>query len=150
MADAAAPPNLMGYLFARDVMKQSLRLGLAGVWNHDHPELMESLELLDTQCPALVHSFLPISEQMDEDGDDEGSHNVVGDDEHRSAQLSIKGFEMGPFFYMKPSTNLMKLDLQHMFVQHLMAAYRTEYSMHVLDLGQRAVKWYQRIAYIDP
>jgi len=30
MADAAAPPNLMGYLFARDVIKQSLRLGLAG------------------------------------------------------------------------------------------------------------------------
>ena len=46
MADAAAPSNMMAYLFAKDVLHQSLRLGLAGAWEHDHPEMLDALRLL--------------------------------------------------------------------------------------------------------
>ncbi len=61
MADAAVSPNLMAYLFVRDVIQQSLRLGLVGVWDHTYPELIEALDLLNTQYPTLIQSFLPLN-----------------------------------------------------------------------------------------
>ena len=152
MADAAAPPNLMGYLFSRDVMQQSLRLGLVGAWDHDFPEMVEALRMLNDQCATLVQSFLPIGEQ-DRDEDEahaEGYHNVLGDNEHHSAQVSISGFVLDGYFRIMASTKLMKLDPQHKFVQHLMAAYRNEYGLRVMDFGIRLLKWYRRIAYTDP
>ena len=151
MADAAAPPNLMGYLFTRDVMQQSLRLGLVGAWDHDFPEMVEALRMLNDQCATLVQSFLPVGEQ-DHDEDEahaEGFHNVLGDDEHHSSQVSLSGFVLDGYFRIMASTNLMKLNIQHRFVQHLMAAYRNEYGLNVMDFGIRALKWYRRIAYTD-
>lgn len=151
MADAAAPPNLMGYLFARDVMQQSLRLGLVGAWDHDHPEMVEALRMLNDRCDTLVQSFLPVGEQdLNEDALAEGFHSVLGDDEHHSAQVSMRGFVLDGYFRIRATTNLMKLDPQHSFVQHLMAAYRNEYSLRVMDFGASALKWYRRIAYTDP
>ena len=35
--DAAAPLNLMAYLFAKDNVAQSLRLGFAGAWELADP-----------------------------------------------------------------------------------------------------------------
>ena len=151
MADAAAPPNLMGYLFARDVMTQSLRLGLAGAWSHGHPELVEALSLLDEQCPTLVKGFLPIGEQEGvDDGSAEGFNSIEVDDEHRFGQVFMRGFQLDRHFGIKASTNLMKLDPQYRFIQHLMTAYRTDYGIRVLDFGPQHLKWYQRIAYTDP
>ena len=80
MADHAAPPNLMGYLFSRDVMSQSMRLGLAGSWEY-YPQLTEALTLLQEYCPLLVRGFLPIGEHIiDEDAD--GAHAVTSDVNH--------------------------------------------------------------------
>lgn len=150
MADAAAPPNLMGYLFSRDVIQQSLRLGLAGAWDHDFPEMVEALRMLNDECVTLVQSFLPIGEQDLDEADMEGYHNVIGDNEHRSAQVTMAGFVLDGYFRIKASTKLMKLDPQHRFIQHLMAAYRNEYGLNVMDFGIRVLKWYRRIAYTDP
>lgn len=141
----------MAYLFAKDVIQQSLRLGLAGAWNHDHPELMEALVLLDEQCPTLVKSFLPVDEQDINLDDMEGSHSVKMDDQHCAPQLSLRGFVLNTHsFRVKATTNLMKLDPQHDFIQHLMTAYRQDYGIRVLDFGSRPLKWYRRIAYTDP
>ena len=148
-ADAAAPPNLMAYLFAKDVIQQSLRLGLAGAWNHDHPELMSAMQVLDKQCPTLIKSFLPVNEQDLDDA--EGFHSVTTDSQHCAAQLSWKGFVLGvDSFRIKATTNLMKLSPQHDFIQHLMAAYRQDYGMQVMDFGVKPLKWHRRIAYSDP
>lgn len=148
MADAAAPPNLMAYLFAKDVVRQSLRLGLAGAWNHEYPELMDALVLLDTQCPTLVKSFLPVDEQgMDDVA--EGCHSVLADDQHEAGELSLIGFVLNGF-QITATTNLMRLSPQHDFIQHLMAAYRQDYGIQVMDFGPNSLKWYRRIAYTDP
>ena len=132
-------------------MRQSLRLGLAGAWEFDDPDMVEVLGLLDTQCPTLVKSFLPAGEQVTEDDlDDDGTQNLVVDDEHHFVQLSLKGFQLHGSLYIRPMANLMRLPPQHMFIQHLMAAYRTDYGVRVIDFGPRALRWYKRIAYTDP
>ena len=153
MADTAAPPNLMGYLFAKDVMRQSLRLGLAGAWDSpDYAEIMKALADLDECCPTLVQGFLPIGEQeIGEDEDHaEGSHNVSGDGEHFAAQLSMRGFVLDEYFGISARTKVMQLQPQHNFLQHFMAAYRNEYGMRVIDFGTNILRWYRRIAYTDP
>ena len=151
MADTAAPPNLMGYLFAKDVMRQSLRLGLAGAWD-EHAEIMQALTELDEYCPTLVQGFLPVGEhEVGEDEDHaEGSHNVNGDGEHFAAQLSMRGFVLNGSFGIDAHTKVMRLPPQHDFLHHFMAAYRNEYGMRVLDFGTNLLKWYRRIAYTDP
>ena len=92
MADQAAPPNLMGYLFSRDLLLQSIRLGLAGAWDHGHPHIVAALQQIDSTCPALINAFLPISEQsLDESVQ---SQDVASDDQHLRAQVSAVGFEL--------------------------------------------------------
>lgn len=61
----------MGYLFAKDVLRQSIRLGLAGAWDHEYPEISESMDSLKETCPNLVKSFLPVSEHKNEQEEDE-------------------------------------------------------------------------------
>ena len=146
MADAASPPNLMGYLFARDVIYQSLRLGLAGAWDHDHPEIVDALRLLDSKCSLLVKSFLPTNELAI---DDDESSNAQSTNQHFSVQLSLRGFSMDGHFRMRATTNLMRLSPQHDFVQHFMAAYRKDYGMNVMDFGPRPLRWFRRIAFSD-
>lgn len=70
MADMVALSNLMGYLFAKHAMLQSMRLGMASAWDYFYPELVEALQLLKDGCPSLVRSFLPI-EERDYDIEDE-------------------------------------------------------------------------------
>ena len=152
MADSAAPPNLMGYLFAKDVMTQSLRLGLAGAWDHGYAEVMEALTGIDDRCPALMKSFLPVGEHDIGESEDhaEGSHNVVGDAEHFGAQLSLRGFVLDAYFKISATIKMMRLQPQHHFLQHVMAAYRNEYGLRVIDFGPNLLRWYRRIAYTDP
>jgi hypothetical protein len=58
----AAPSNLMAYLFSKDVVRQSIRLGLAESWAQQIPELEEHLDAIRQQCPKLVNSFIPLTE----------------------------------------------------------------------------------------
>ena len=149
MADHAAPSNLMGYLFAKDVMTQSMRLGLAGAWDESDPALMEALALVDNRCPTLVQSFLPTHERTQEDDDESRAHHIHGDIGHTFAQLSLKGFVLGNQLRIKPRANLMKLAPRHPFLQQLMLAYSREYGMNVIDFGHKPLKWYRRLAYTD-
>ena len=51
LADNASSPSLMAYLFAYDVTRQLIRLGLAGPWAFDHPDLHEPVSLVHEHCP---------------------------------------------------------------------------------------------------
>jgi hypothetical protein len=48
----------MAYLFGKDTLLQSLRLGFAGAWVYTHPTLSERLEGIQSCCPNLTSSFL--------------------------------------------------------------------------------------------
>ena len=45
----------------------------------------------------------------------------------------MTGFQLNRHFDIKASINLMKLDSQHKFIQHLITAYRTYYEIRVLN-----------------
>ena len=79
----------------------------------------------------------------------EGFHNVLKDDKYHSAQVSMREFVLNNYFRIRAITNLMKLDSQHNFVQHLMVVYRTEYRLRVMDFDISGLKWYRRIVYTD-
>jgi hypothetical protein len=122
MADAAAPANLMGYLFAKDVVLQSIRLGLAGAWDYRHPELIEALHLVRKRCPRLMNSFLPDSEHDvagDSDSDIDVANEAVSgtalktDPTHVRVRVTVEGFTMGDdarnFLQIGGSDNLDRL-----------------------------------------
>jgi hypothetical protein len=90
-ADAAAPPNLMAYLFAKDVVQQSLRLGFAGAWDYSNPDLAQPLAMIEKHCPLLLRSFVPPSERFEEH-DDTQPTRVIEDAEHTSVIVDMKGF----------------------------------------------------------
>ena len=148
MEDQAAQPNLMGYLFSRDVMTQSIRLGLAGAWDHHHPELMQALHMVDNLCPSLVQSFLPTGEQTIKD-DNDTAHTVVGDRQHLRAQLSNGGFELRGELSINNGAKLMKLPPQHPFLQQLLHAYEVVIGRRIVDLGRKPLRWYRRLAFND-
>jgi hypothetical protein len=48
----------MAYLFGKDTMQQSLRLGFAGAWAHTFPSLSRRLGTIQSHCPNLASSFI--------------------------------------------------------------------------------------------
>ena len=46
MAGAASPPNLLLYLLSKNTLQQTLRLGLAGAWQDQYPDLAEKVRIL--------------------------------------------------------------------------------------------------------
>ena len=158
LADDAAPPNLMAYLFTKDVVRQSIRLGLAGAWAYDYPELNEPLSLLYEKCPRLLNSFVPISEHNKTEVNDEDALDVlevIEDDAHKQVRLSNKGFCLtvpgsNPFG-LRATLRLSNLHATHSFTQQVRQALYLEYSVaNAVTLSKHLLKWYQRLAYTDP
>jgi hypothetical protein len=90
----------MAYLFAKDNIAQSLRLGFAGAWVYAYPELADPLQLIRQHCPHLIDSFLPLSECDHNIKDDNDSYNndQVGDNDEglQLAKCDCYGPSMGP------------------------------------------------------
>jgi hypothetical protein len=61
-ADKASPGNLMAYLFGKDRLAQSLRLGFAGAWHYKYARLSHQLMSLQESCPYLIGSFMSPNE----------------------------------------------------------------------------------------
>jgi hypothetical protein len=80
----------MAYLFAKDVVQQSLRLGFAGAWEYTHPNLSDPMAIIKEHCPLLLRSFVPPSERII-DNNDKGVQ-VVQDEYHTSVGVDIKGY----------------------------------------------------------
>ena len=153
-ADAAAPANLMGYLFAKDVFRQSVRLGLVGAWDYSHPDLLEPLRLLQNRCPNLLKSFLPITEQ-DPDADAyHDRHAVKGDSSHEKVHVSLSGFSLtgwNSYFGIGEKVKLDRLDPTHEFLIQLGHAYEEEYRVReIVQFGNKKLVWLQRLSYIEP
>jgi hypothetical protein len=83
----------MAYLFAKDNVLQSLRLGFAGAWAEVRPDLSNPLLLIETHCPQLLRSFVPPSERIIEDDDDSGL-GVAEDNEHTAVNVDLKGYHL--------------------------------------------------------
>jgi hypothetical protein len=93
-ADAASPSNLMAYLFAKDNVLQSIRLGFAGAWENAFPELTEPLVMIQKYCPQLLYSFVPPSERIAEEEDDNDEADIIEDANHLAVNVDIKGYRL--------------------------------------------------------
>ena len=153
MADSAVPPNLMGYLFAKDVLRQSLRLGLAGAWRVTHPEVIDSLAKLADKCPTLVNSFLPLPEQKLEQLY-EKKRDLREDEDHIFLYVSQKGWrlqsEISTYYRLSPRSKPGALGPRSSFLEQLDRAYDIDYRLRrVIDWGMRCLQWKGLVAYSD-
>ncbi|KAL8970743.1 MAG: hypothetical protein Q9183_001375 [Haloplaca sp. 2 TL-2023] len=154
MADTASPPNLMAYLFAKEVMNQTLRLAFAGSWNPE-PELAQAVEAIESKCRTIIQAFQPVSEYDEQEGqdfDDENPDKLQEDDTHTTLRATIAKFQLNPnTLSIRQRTRLSTLGVRHPFFAELVAAYQRDYGVRrIVNLGPSLVKWRQRIAYTDP
>ena len=152
LADNAAPPNLMGYLFSQDVTSQSIRLGLAGSWASEYPELAQALAVVEEQCPALVRSFQPLAERdpLEQTFTDS---QVLEDNEHKDVSLTIKGFNLNTGrndLHLQATINASRLQVNSPFLQSLRQAFRTDYRVTgITNFRGTRIQWKKRLAFTD-
>ena len=148
MTDKAAPSNLMGYLFAKDVMKQSIQLELTEPWRYTNSELTDSLINLQDQCSALLVSFLLSTDQdtlIDEDSD------LREDFHHCQIYLFMQEQSRSLDYYnIHVSVSSVSLLLHYIFMCQLCHVFDHDYNLRdVLNLESEQLKWYSWVSYTD-
>jgi hypothetical protein len=157
LADAAAPSNLMAYLFSRERVKQSVRLGFAGAWDHDHPELRPMLDQIQRNCPHLIRSFTPRYEHdlmVNDDIDVEADITVQEDINHANVQISLKGFvllDTNNSLRLTASINLRRQSVTSRCIRQLGNAFARDYQVdNILEFESCRLQWRTRLAWTCP
>lgn len=137
-ADAASPPKLIPYLFSKDCLHQSLRLGLANAWAQRNPALAASVQELREVCPQLITSFLPPHERL------KATENSPAVIQRTTYTHSIHLWQRVPLsqqpFYI-PQLSSRTTDNDDEFIAQLRSAYATGYSMHhIVDFGTKRIQ----------
>jgi hypothetical protein len=146
----------MAYLFSKDNISQSLRLGFAGGWAKAFPELSGPLKMIEASCPSLIRSFVPHSERyiMDanDDDDDTGGIKVQEDDEHTQVHITLKGYKItqrvANILQVKKDLILSTMPSTSLFSQLLRQAFEQDYGIrNIIQFSrQDKIQWYQRVA----
>ena len=140
----------MKYLFARNVMIQSLRLELTEAWKHEHSKLIEALHIFDIKCFTLIKSFLSLSERFLEKNNENRSHHIHDDVEHFFVQLSLSELIIeNSSLRMTTRMNLRKLNSRHFFLQKIAKTYYKNYDKKMINFDNKSLKWYQRLTFTD-
>jgi hypothetical protein len=150
----------MGYLFSRERVKQSIRLGFAGAWNHEYPELRAMLDQIETNCPHLMQSFVPRHERGMSDTTDgtEAEAEVVArileDRHHINVRASLRSFTLNKtsnFLRLTASINLRRQSITSRFISQLSDAFAQDYHIdNIMDFESRQLQWRSRFAWTDP
>lgn len=140
----------MGYLFAKNVVQQSLRLELAKSYASSHFSLLEALQTVEKKCSALIQSFLPRSKH---DVENEVEVVLIENDSHRQLRASMTGFALTSkdnYFGIRFNVNLNRLNVDHDFLFQLSKAYQIEYEIrNVMNFEFKRPKWSKRVAFTD-
>lgn len=153
-ADAAAPPNLMAYLFAKDNVLQSLRLGFAGAWAEAFPDLSDPLNFIESHCPLLIRSFVPPSERQNDD--DGYGLDVWEDVNHSSVKVDVKGYQatrkpIERLLLMTNSSRCLTTSRHSPMILYIRQAFAEDYNIrNILQFNPTdRILWYQRVAFTD-
>lgn len=111
--DKASPANLMAYLFQRDSIRQSCRLGLFGAW--DHLPSTSLLQEVISKCPNLHQSYTMFDEDSTMSPFSIQFHNKL--DTHQVGQS--EKIEI-------PYTDRMMAE-KPLFIQKLIQSYQSDY-----------------------
>ena len=113
--------------------------------------MIASLHTLETQCPALINSFLLLKKQDLKEDEHKEKKNIIQEDAlHRNVLLSLRGFrlERANYYNIRASIKLANLNIPHPFLTHLNQAYFLNYRLrNVMDFGIKSLKWYGRVRY---
>ena len=145
----------MAYLFAKDNVLQSLRLGFAGAWAEAFPDLSDPLNFIESHCPLLIRSFVPPSErQVDDDG---YGIDVHEDADHSAVKVDVRGYQAmrKPIERLLLMTNSVRAlttsSIDSPMV--LLIRYAFEYDYGIRNILRFSpfdrILWYQRVAFTD-
>ena len=138
----------MGYLFAKNVMKQLIQLELTEAWKYINSELTDSLTNLQDQCSALLVSFLPSTDQntlIDENAD--LRKNFYHHQIHLFMQEQPRSLN---YYNIHVSVCSVSLLLHYIFMHQLHHVFDHDYNLRdVLNLEFKWLKWYEQVSYTD-
>ena len=134
MADKAAPGNLMAYLFKKDRLVQSLRLGFAGAWAHKHPLLSQCLSRVQLHCPTLAGSFTNPSLTSISDSQDTQSKFVCGPNHESIHAFNQSSTQLTDLLGVQiPTRGYVQNSAQRSFRKRLKEAYINDYKIDWQD-----------------
>lgn len=149
-ADDAAPPQLMAYLFAKDNIAHSLRLGIAGAWKRSMPELAQHVANIERACPQLMDSWVPPAERRHDVRYAQSNATSCG--RFSSVYFDVVGFVLSApnDFGVGGSSTLRRLTRAHRFVRGILEAFSRAYNIRsIISFHNRdKLRWYSRVSVV--
>ena len=68
------------------------------------------------------------------------THFVVNDSKHRLTKLLLQNFVLNSYFRIETNINLIRLLLQHDFLQLFITIYKRNYELQMLNFNKRRLK----------
>ena len=66
--------------------------------------------------------------------------NIIIDNNHKFAQLSLCDFRLNSYFRINSNVKLMRLSSRHLFIRQLMNAYELDYDIRIVNLKINKLK----------
>ena len=159
-ADHAAPANLLGYLFGKDRIQQSLRLILAGAQGLElNQGCLENdyIAMLKHHCPSLYNHYVPLYERVVKASANPpliNTRTYATDERHTeihtwAAVCHLDQSTLNPQL-KKEVMQLPRLSIQHIFHLRLRNAYANDYGIrNLVSFGKNNLRWRSHIAFND-
>ena len=142
--------NIEKVLLQQESFRRTLLLLLDGAFARDESALSEALQALYQRCPLVFQDYLGLSYPEPEESSDESdaTEEFASTQGHTNIrpwrQISAK--EICRRFNI--TVRLSNVGLMHPFCIMLRHAYDSDYKRpHVLDLGAKAMQWWQKVTF---
>ena len=152
MIDVATSFNLLKYLFAKNIFKQSLRLEFLNAWTSTYFDFVKLLTNVK-QKKNFIRNFLFISKQILND-DDVEKIEIQKNAKHVFVRLFMFVFKLNVnrnnYFSIRSHVNFSKLSFNHSFFETFENAFEQKYDIKkIMNWKFKRLKWKKKLIYID-
>ena len=98
---------------------------------------MKTLIEVETRCFMLIKIFISLRKH---DLKKDAESNMITDNNHRFAQLSLCDFRLNSYFRIDSNVKLMRFSSRHSFIRQLMSAYELDYDIRIVNLRINKLK----------
>ena len=98
---------------------------------------MKTLIEVEIRCFMLIKIFISLRKH---DLKKNAESNIIIDNNHRFAQLSLCDFRFNSYFQIDSNVKLMRFSSRHSFIRQLMSAYELDYDIRIVNLRINKLK----------
>lgn len=130
-------------------VQQTARLLLLDLFAISELELTRTFKKLREECPTLFKRFLPRSDHVDEDVDDDDSYMLIMGDKYHS-KPAVSGRIKPTYCREQLSLPIRGSALPVPFQTMLRLAYKTDYDLpHLTHYGNASISWSKKLSFTD-